>query len=60
MKNKEVRKFIKNSGFYQWQIAEAIGIHEVAFSRKMRHELKEMEKFQIFEAIEKLSKEKNK
>lgn len=57
MKNKDVRASIKNAGFYQWQIAETMGIHEVKFSRMMRHELSPEEKQRIYEAIEKLSKE---
>lgn len=57
MKNKDVRASIKDSGLYQWQISEFMGIGETTFSRMMRHELPQEKKQRIYEAIEKLSKE---
>lgn len=58
MKNKEIKDAIKNAKVFQWEVAEFIGIHEVAFSRKMRHELPDREKQEILDAIEKLKERK--
>lgn len=57
MKNKEIKESLKKANIYQWQVAEAMGIGETAFSRKMRKELPEEEKQKIFETIDLLKKE---
>ena len=58
MNNKEIRNAAGGHGLKLWQVAEAIGIHESAFSRKLRKELPEVEKQRIIEAIDRLAKEK--
>lgn len=58
MKNIEIKKSIKEAGLFQWQIAEKLGIHESALSRKMRHELSEEEKCVILDIIEEISHDK--
>ena len=40
-----------------WQIAEALGIADCTFSRKLRKELPREEKEKIFSIIERLSQE---
>ncbi|WKY47056.1 hypothetical protein Q5O24_11890 [Eubacteriaceae bacterium ES3] len=58
MKNLDVRETLKKAGIRQWEVCEILGIHEAAFSRKMRHELPEDEKQKIYEAIEVLKNQK--
>jgi len=41
-----------------WQVAEAIGMNESAFSRKLRRELPQDEKQRILSAIDRLAQEK--
>lgn len=57
MKNKEIKDSIKSANLYQWQVAEALGVGESTFSRKMRKELPEEEKAIILNTIDKLKKE---
>lgn len=57
MNNVDIRNQLKKTKVKQWQVAEALNYDESVFSRKMRKELPDTEKQQIFEAIEKLSKE---
>lgn len=47
MKNQDIRDEIKTAGLYLWQIAEALGINDGNFSRKLRHELPDEEKARI-------------
>lgn len=57
MANNEIRRTAGGYGIRLWQVAEAIGMNESAFSRKLRHELPQEEKEKILEAIEKLKAE---
>lgn len=57
MTNKDVREAAKTSGVLLWQIADALGIADATFSRKLRKELSEAEKAKIFDIIERLKKE---
>jgi len=57
MKNKEIKDSIKSTNLYQWQVAEALGIGESTFCRKMRRELPDEEKAIILSTIDKLKKE---
>lgn len=57
MCNIEVRNAAGGCGIRLWQVAEAIGMNESAFSRKLRRELPQAEKEKIIAAIEKLAKE---
>lgn len=54
--NKEIRCAAGGFGLRMWQVAEAIGMNESAFSRKLRKELPPEEKERILEAIERLAK----
>ena len=57
MCNKDVRNTAAGCGVRLWQIAEALGIADCSFSRKLRKELAEDEKQRIFGIIEDLAKE---
>jgi hypothetical protein len=57
MNNKEIRNAAGGHGLKLWQVAEAIGMNESAFSRKLRKELPQEEKEKILAVIEKLAKE---
>lgn len=47
MKNQDIRREILGSGLKLWQIAEALGITDATFSRKLRKELPDETKTQI-------------
>lgn len=44
MNNKELKQIITTNGLYLWQVAEALGITDSTFSRKLRKELTDDEK----------------
>ena len=45
------------AGIKQWKVAEAMGISETHFSRKLRKELPQEEKEKILQIIDQLAKE---
>ncbi len=53
--NNEIRKAAKKNGVCLWQVAEAIGISDASFSRKLRRELPDAERERVMVAIEKLA-----
>lgn len=57
MNNKDIRNTAGGYGIRLWQVAEALGMNESAFSRKLRKELPEEEKAKILAVIEELAKE---
>ena len=57
MNNKEIRNAAGGYGLRLWQVAEAIGMNEFAFSRKLRKELPQEEKEKILKIIDRLAKE---
>ena len=57
MYNKDIRRTAAGSGVKLWQIADALGITDSSFSRKLRKELPQEEKERIFSIIQKLSQE---
>lgn len=57
MKNQDIRNEIKAAGLCLWQVADALGIMDCNFSRKLRHELPENEKARIRDIIDELGKE---
>ena len=57
MGNIKIKKFIKASRCFNYEIAEKIGISEVTFSQWFRKELTEEQNNKILTAIEKLKKE---
>ncbi len=52
--NEEIRRFMGAKGLKQWQVAEAMGMRDENFSRKLRKELPEEEKAKIMQIIEKM------
>ena len=54
MKNQDIRRKAAGAGVKLWQIAEALGIADCNFSRKLRRELPAEEKEKIFAIIEQL------
>ena len=59
MKNNEIRQAAKAAGVKLWQVADAVGLNDGNFSRKLRHELPDEEKQKILTIIRQLSKEAN-
>lgn len=53
--NLKVRLAAREAGVHQWEIAEALGIGEGSFCRRMRHELPEAEQARILETINDIS-----
>ncbi|MBE6011330.1 MAG: hypothetical protein E7234_02085 [Lachnospiraceae bacterium] len=47
MANEKLKKEIKESGLYIWQVAEAYGCTDGNFSRKLRKEFSEDEEHKI-------------
>ena len=57
LNNVKIRRSAKEAGVRLWQVAEAIGMQDSAFSRKLRKELPQEEKDRIFKIIKELSQE---
>ena len=58
MKNNDIREAAKKAGIHLWQVAEACGVNDGNFSRKLRKELPQEEKEEILEIIDCLAQEK--
>ena len=54
--NLQVRLAAREAGVHHWEIAEALGISEGAFCRRMRHELPEAEQARILATIDEISR----
>ena len=52
--NSRIRDYAKKCGVKQWEIAEAYGLSEGNFSRKLRRELPETEQQQIMQLIDEI------
>ena len=57
MSNQDIRRTAAGAGVKLWQIADALGIADRSLSRKLRKELPQEEKEEIFTIIQKLSQE---
>lgn len=55
--NMKIREKARNSGVRLWQIADALGMQESLFSKKLRKELDEEEQVKILSIIDELAKE---
>lgn len=55
--NMKIREEARNSGVRLWQVADALGIQESMFSKKLRTELSEEEQVKIISIINELAKE---
>lgn len=60
MHNQDIRAEIKSAGLFFWQVADALGINDGNFSRKLRRELSDDEKSRIRCIIAELREEVNK
>lgn len=58
MHNQDIRDKAQQSGVKLWEIAQEIGINDGNFSRKLRRELPDQEKAEIFAIIEHISSER--
>lgn len=54
MKNLDIRLAATSAGVRLWRIAEALGITDSSFSRKLRKELSDSQKQEILGIIERL------
>ena len=54
MCNERIRREMKRSGIYCWQVADALNIAESTFYRMMRHELPEKRRSEVLAAIAKV------
>lgn len=57
MTNIDIRQAATGAGVKLWQIADALGIADSSFSRKLRKELPQEDKKRIFSIITELSRE---
>ena len=57
MTNQDIRQAAAGVGVKLWQIADALGIADSSFSRKLRKELSQDEKKIIFSIINRLHQE---
>lgn len=55
MFNQEIKSKAKQKGVKLWEIADAYGINDGNFSRKLRHELPEAEKTKILALIDEIA-----
>jgi len=55
--NEKVRISARENGVYLWQIADALGIRDDSFSKKLRHPLTPEEEKKALEAIDRISRE---
>ncbi|MFT3951198.1 MAG: hypothetical protein QM689_04490 [Oscillospiraceae bacterium] len=58
MKNKSVREYAKRNGVFLWQVAAYLNISEPTMTRRLRTELTESEKSEIFAAVNSLKTQK--
>lgn len=56
--NMELRTAAKTAGVKLWEVAEAIGISDGMFSRKLRRELPEAERKKLLNVIADIAKQK--
>ena len=57
MHNKEIRNAARIAGVCLWQVADAYGVTDSHFSRKLRKELPDAEKAKILRIIERIAQE---
>lgn len=56
--NRDIRQAVEDANLYLWQVADEIGVTDCTFSRYLRKELSNENKATIFQAIEKLKKDR--
>lgn len=58
--NQTIKEYAKVSGVKLWQVAEALGMQDSNFSKKLRHALTPTEEQRICEIIDMISAEQGK
>lgn len=58
MTNVTIRNAAREAGVHHWEVAEALGISEGSFCRRMRHELPEAEQARILTIINDISEQR--
>lgn len=56
MKNSEIRKAAKENGVHLWEVADALGMADTSFSRKLRREFSVADKAHALAAIQTIAK----
>lgn len=57
-KNMDIRNSAKKAGVFLWEVAEAYGINDSNFSRKLRKDMPPEVKEEILSIIDRLAQEK--
>lgn len=57
MANETIRTAMRIANLRQWQVADALGIHEATFCAWLRHELSEEKQQEILSIIEEMKGE---
>ncbi len=55
--NNDIKQHAKSSGVHLWRVAQRLGIADSSFSRKLRQELPQEEKENVFRIIDELKGE---
>lgn len=55
MANEDVKRILRKNGVYHYQVADALGLQDSAFSRLLRKDLTEEKKREIYAAVERLT-----
>lgn len=58
--NQDVKRAIQQSGFYFYEVADQLGIHDCTLSKWLRHELSDEKKSVVLQAIRELKAENEK
>ena len=58
--NDSIKEYAKNSGVKLWQVAEALGMQDSNFSKKLRHQLTPTEEQRICKIIDMIAAEQGK
>ena len=53
--NQTIKEYAKISGVKLWQVAEALGLQDSNFSKKLRHQLSPAEEQRICEIIDQIA-----
>ena len=58
MENEKIREAMRIANLKQWQVADALGVHEATFCVWLRHELPEEKQKKILSIIENMKGER--
>lgn len=54
-KNQAIRQAAKEAGVFLWEVAEALGMDDVRFSKTLRHELPPGERERVLRIIDEIA-----